>query len=57
MTVLHLLSSDFEYQQIADEMHVSLYTIRTHFRHIYRKLVVNSREQAVKASRRLGLIP
>ncbi len=54
--VLYLLANAYEYQQIATELHVSLNTVRTHVRHVYRKLGVNSRDQAVETSRRLGLI-
>jgi DNA-binding CsgD family transcriptional regulator len=43
--------------QIAAELHVSIETIRTHVRHIYRKLGVSSRRELLApapASRPLG---
>ncbi len=43
-------------EEIADSLFVSVNTVKTHLRGIYRKLGVNQRRDAVLAARRLGLI-
>jgi len=45
--VLDLLAKGFLYKEIADAMHVSYATVHTHIRHIYEKLHVRSRTEAV----------
>lgn len=45
--VLDRLAKGITYKQIAGELNVSLATIRTHIRHIYEKLHVHSRTEAV----------
>jgi DNA-binding NarL/FixJ family response regulator len=45
--VLDLLTQGLAYKQIGDEMGISINTIRTHLRHIYEKLHVQSRTEAV----------
>lgn len=45
--VLDLLVKGFLYKEIADRMSVSGHTVHFHIRHIYRKLQVRSRAQAV----------
>ncbi len=45
--VLDCLSRGLAYKQIADELGISINTIRTHLRHIYEKLHVQSRTEAV----------
>lgn len=45
--VLDLLAKGFLYKEIADAMKVSYATVHTHIRHIYEKLHVRSRTQAV----------
>lgn len=54
--VLNLLAADYKYQQIAEELVVSVNTVRTHVRHIYEKLGVNRRAQAIERARVAGLI-
>lgn len=51
--VLQLLPSRLTLREIADELHVSLNTLKFHVRIIYRKLGVNSRTDAVEAARAL----
>ena len=42
--------------EIATELFVSVSTIRTHMRHLYAKLGVHSRADAVERARALGLL-
>jgi len=54
--VLAHLSRPARYQDNADSLGISINTVRTHIRHIYRKLGVTKREEAVARARALGLI-
>ncbi|TFD28366.1 LuxR C-terminal-related transcriptional regulator [Cryobacterium cryoconiti] len=54
--VLRLLATELTGPQIARELYVSLNTLRTHSRHIFGKLDVNSRSAAVSRATQLGLI-
>jgi LuxR family maltose regulon positive regulatory protein len=54
--VLRLLAADCTYAQIAEQLVVSLNTVRTHVRSIYRKLAVLRRDQAVAAAYRCGYL-
>lgn len=45
--VLDCLARGLAYKQIGDELGISINTIRTHLRHIYEKLHVQSRTEAV----------
>lgn len=45
--LLDLLSQGYRYKEIADKLFVSIDTIRTHIRNIYRKLEVQSRAEAI----------
>ena len=49
--ILRWLSSQLSLREIASELFVSYYTVKTHTRHIYRKLGVSTREQAVSQAR------
>ncbi len=42
--------------EIASEMHISLFTVKTHLKNIYRKLAATHRGEAVRRARQLGLI-
>jgi DNA-binding CsgD family transcriptional regulator len=53
--VLAHLARPSRYQDIADSLGISINTVRTHIRHIYRKLGVSRREEAVGRARALGL--
>jgi LuxR family maltose regulon positive regulatory protein len=54
--VLRLLDTDLSVRQIAGELFISPNTVRSHTRLIYRKLGVNSREDAVARAQLLGLL-
>jgi LuxR family maltose regulon positive regulatory protein len=54
--VLRLLATELAGPEIARELFVSLNTLRTHTRHVYEKLDVNSRAAAVRLARERGLI-
>ncbi len=45
--LLDLLSQGYRYKEIADRLFLSIDTIRTHIRNIYRKLEVQSRAEAL----------
>lgn len=45
--VLNLLAKGFLYKEIAEQMGVSYATVHTHIRHVYEKLHVRSRTEAV----------
>ncbi|MCY7290835.1 MAG: response regulator transcription factor [Ferruginibacter sp.] len=46
--VLQYLVEGFEYKQIAEKLFISPATVRTHIAHIYQKLHVTSKAQAIK---------
>lgn len=46
--ILEWLSRGFHYKEIADKLFISFETVRSHIRHIYEKLQVNSRVEALK---------
>ena len=52
-TVLDCLAKGLTYKQIADQLGISIETIRTHLRRIYEKLHVQSRTEAVAKYMRL----
>ncbi|MFI5694534.1 LuxR C-terminal-related transcriptional regulator [Kribbella sp. NPDC051586] len=56
LDVLRLLTSELDGPSIARELVVSLNTVRTHTKHIYTKLGVNSRRAAIRRAHQLGLL-
>ena len=54
--VLRLLASDLTQREIGAELYLSLNTIKSHTRSIFRKLGASTREQAVARARELELI-
>ncbi|MEZ4683219.1 MAG: response regulator transcription factor [Caldilineaceae bacterium] len=56
LEVLHLIAAGHKNQEIADELVVSLNTVRYHTKNLYGKLGVNKRTQAVAKARELSLI-
>jgi DNA-binding NarL/FixJ family response regulator len=45
--ILSLLAKGFLYKEIADQLHISLNTVRVHIQNVYEKLHVHSRSQAI----------
>jgi LuxR family maltose regulon positive regulatory protein len=56
LSVLRLLRSELSQREIGNELHLSVNTIKSHTRSIYRKLGVASREDALDRARRLSLV-
>jgi LuxR family maltose regulon positive regulatory protein len=56
LRVIRYLPSNLKAPEIATELFVSPNTVRTHLRHIYSKLEVHSRGEAVERARELGLV-
>jgi LuxR family maltose regulon positive regulatory protein len=56
LEVLRLLASGISNREIAAKLFVSLDTIKSHLKHIYGKLGVRSRTQAVTQAKELDLI-
>ena len=54
--VLRLLAAGLSNAAIAEQLVVSVGTVKTHLKHIYGKLTVQSRTQAVAQARMLGLL-
>ena len=45
--LLRILSLGYRYKEIADQLNISIETVRTHIRNIYEKLQVQSRTEAI----------
>lgn len=56
LEILRLLASSLSNPEIARELYLSVGTVRTHVKNIYRKLDVNRRMEAVQRARELGVI-
>jgi len=54
--VLRHVSSLLSTAEVASEMHISIHTVKTHLKHICRKLAATRRGQAVRRARQLELI-
>jgi LuxR family maltose regulon positive regulatory protein len=54
--VLRHVSGMLSTTEVASEMHISIHTVKTHLRSIYRKLAATHRGEAVRRARRLGMI-
>lgn len=52
--ILKALSKGLRYKEIAAELHISIETVRSHVRHIYEKLHVQSRTEALNKVKGLG---
>ena len=54
--VLQLLPTRLTNAEIARSLGISLNTVKTHLKHVYRKLEVEHRSEAIAAAERLGLL-
>jgi DNA-binding NarL/FixJ family response regulator len=45
--ILSLLAKGHLYKEIADQLHISINTVRVHIQNVYEKLHVHSRSQAI----------
>jgi LuxR family maltose regulon positive regulatory protein len=54
--VLEHVSAMESTAEIATEMYISVNTVKTHLKSIYRKLAVTHRGEAVRRARKLGLL-
>jgi LuxR family transcriptional regulator, maltose regulon positive regulatory protein len=54
--VLRLLPTELSQREIGDALFISLNTVKSHARSIYRKLNVDARDEAVERARALGLL-
>jgi ATP/maltotriose-dependent transcriptional regulator MalT len=56
LEVLRLVALALSNQEIADRLHVSIATVKTHVHHIFQKLDVRDRQHAVLRAGELGLL-
>ncbi|MGE5250584.1 MAG: LuxR C-terminal-related transcriptional regulator, partial [Bacteroidota bacterium] len=56
LEVLHYLAGGLSYEEIGRQLFLSLNTIQSHVKNIYRKLLVNKRVQAIEKARAMNLI-
>jgi len=56
LTIVELLPTHLNYAQIGHELYVSINTVKSNVKSIYRKLGVTSRHEAVVVAREVGLI-
>ena len=54
--VLRHFASLLDNHEIASEMQIAIHTVKTHIKHIYRKLATARRGEAVRRARQLELI-
>jgi len=54
--ILNLISFGFTYSEIADDLEVSIHTVRRHIEKLYKKLKVNSKTQAMIKGKQFGLL-
>ena len=57
LRILRLLPTNLSKREIAEELYLSVNTIKAHTRHLYAKLDAHSRREAVERARALGLLP
>ena len=57
LVVLRMLPNHHTYQEISDELGISINTVKFHVKAIYRKLEADGRADAVHIAQRCGLVP
>lgn len=55
--VLTLIAKGHSNQEIADELFISVSTVKTHTSHLFEKLEAKRRTQVIKKGKELGLLP
>jgi LuxR family maltose regulon positive regulatory protein len=55
--ILELLAERLSIHEISNKLHISPSTVQQHTHHIYRKLNVNNKRQAVASAELLGILP
>ena len=56
LTIVELLPTHLNYMQIGAELYLSVNTVKSNLKSIYRKLGVTTRFEAVETARQFGLI-
>jgi DNA-binding NarL/FixJ family response regulator len=56
MELLKLLARGYTYREVADDLKVSSHTVNSHIKNLYRKLSVKTKNEAVFAATRQGLL-
>jgi LuxR family maltose regulon positive regulatory protein len=56
LRILRYLPTNLSAAEIASEIHVSVYTVKTHMRHLYAKFGVHKRSAAIERARAMGLL-
>lgn len=54
--VMNLIALGLNYKDIAEDLEISPHTVRRHINHIYEKLEVNSKIEAMNRARQMGLL-
>lgn len=54
--VINLIALGLNYRDIAEDLDISPHTVRRHINHIYEKLEVTSKVEALNRARQLGLL-
>lgn len=57
LEVLQLMAQGLSNQEIADQLFVSLSTVKTHANNLFDKMGVERRTQAINQAKQLGIIP
>jgi len=56
LDILVLIAKDYSNQEVADQLFISIHTVKSHVKNILMKLEVESRSKAVTEARELGII-
>ena len=56
LSVLRMMSGDLSQREMGNHLYISFNTVKTHSKHIYRKLGVSRRADAVARARELDLL-
>jgi DNA-binding NarL/FixJ family response regulator len=56
LEILRMIALGFHYKDIAESLHISPLTVRTHIRNIYDVLEVSSKSEAILFARRRGIL-